>query len=172
MHEHMQSLCDSLEYAYRDLAKVNQQIRNNNTDLNPSHVEYLDRLTHTIKSLETTKAMKEAAEGSERGEYGERGAYGERGGYGMRRMPYQGGYYPGGMYPMGGYREGYAEGGYREGNYREGNARGSYGRNNDRDSAGRYADDANMREKLRDMMANTRDERTRQDLQRMMESMA
>lgn len=161
MHEHMQSLCDSLEYAYRDLAKVNQQIRNNNTDLNPSHVEYLDRLTHTIKSLETTKAMKEAAEG------GERGDYGDRGGYGMRRMPYQGGYYPGSMYPVGGYRDGYAEGGYRDGGMR-----GSYGRNTDRDAAGRYADDANMRDKLREMMANTRDERTRQDLQRMMDSMA
>lgn len=169
MHEHMQSLCDSLDYAYRDLAKVNQQIRNNGGELTPSNVEYVDRLTHTIKSLETTKAMKQAAEEDERGGYGARG---DRGGYGMTRMGgYPGGYYPGSMYPVGGYRDGYPEGDYRNSGMR-GEMRGGYGRNMDRDSQGRYAEDAGMREKLRDMMANTRDERTRQELQRMMDGMA
>jgi hypothetical protein len=162
MHdEHMQSLCDSLEFAYRDLAKVNQQIRNAGGDISPSSNEYMDRLTHTIKSLETTKAMKAAED--------ERG---DRGGYGMTRMGgYPGRYYPGSMYPVGGYRDGYPEGGYRDGDMR-GEYRDGYGRNMDRDSQGRYADVAGMREKLRDMMANTRDERTRQDLQRMVDSMA
>lgn len=157
----MQNLCDTLEYTYRDLAKVNQQIRGNNGELSPTHVEYIDRLTHAIKSLETTKAMKEAAEEHERGDYS------ARGGYGMTRGRWPAVYYPGSMYPVGGYRDGYPYDGYQRGDYRDG-----YGRNTDRDASGRYADDANMREKLREMMANTRDERTRQDLQRMMDSMA
>ena len=145
MHEDMKNLCDSLDFVYDDLAKVNQQIRNNNGTLNRDHVEYLDKLTHTIKSLETTKAMKQAAEDE------------ERGGYGMRRM-----YYPGSMYPVGGYRDDGMPRDYRDG----------YGRNQDRDSRGRYADDQQMRDKLRTMMASTRDENTRMELQRMMDSMA
>lgn len=145
MHEDMKNLCDSLDFVYDDLAKVNQQIRNNNGALNRDHVEYLDKLTHTIKSLETTKAMKQAAEDE------------ERGGYGMRRM-----YYPGSMYPVGGYRDDGMPRDYRDG----------YGRNQDRDSRGRYADDQQMRDKLRTMMASTRDENTRMELQRMMDSMA
>ena len=148
MHEDMKNLCDSLEFVYDDLAKVNQQIRSNNGTLNRDHVEYLDKLTHTIKSLETTKAMKQAAEDEERGGYG---------GYGMRRV-----YYPGSMYPVGGYRDDGMPRDYRDG----------YGRNQDRDSRGRYADDQQMRDKLRTMMASTRDENTRMELQRMMDSMA
>ena len=148
MHEDMKNLCDSLDFVYDDLAKVNQQIRSNNGALNRDHVEYLDKLTHTIKSLETTKAMKQAAEDEERGGYG---------GYGMRRM-----YYPGSMYPVGGYRDDGMPRDYRDG----------YGRNQDRDSRGRYADDQQMRDKLRTMMASTRDENTRMELQRMMDSMA
>ena len=148
MHEDMKNLCDSLDFVYDDLAKVNQQIRSNNGALNRDHVEYLDKLTHTIKSLETTKAMKQAAEDEERGGYG---------GYGMRRV-----YYPGSMYPVGGYRDDGMPRDYRDG----------YGRNQDRDSRGRYADDQQMRDKLRTMMASTRDENTRMELQRMMDSMA
>ena len=154
MHdEHMQSLCDSLEFAYRDLAKVNQQIRNAGGDISPSSNEYMERLTHTIKSLETTKAMKQAAENEERGGYG---------GYGMRRM-----YYPGSMYPVGSYRDDGMPRDYRDGGYRDG-----YERDRDRDSMGRFADGQNMRDKLRTMMASTRDENTRMELQRMMDSMA
>lgn len=153
MHEDMKNLCDSLDFAYDDLAKVNQQIRSNNGALNRDHVEYLDKLTHTIKSLETTKAMKQAAE-DERG---------DQGGYGMTRMGgYPGRYYPGSMYPVGGYREDGMPRDYRDG----------YVRNQDRDSRGRYADDQQMRDKLRTMMASTRDENTRMELQRMMDSMA
>lgn len=148
MHEDMKNLCDSLDFVYDDLAKVNQQIRSNNGALNRDHVEYLDKLTHTIKSLETTKAMKQAAEDEERGGYG---------GYGLRRM-----YYPGSMYPVGGYRDDGMPRDYRDG----------YSRNQDRDSRGRYADDQQMRDKLRTMMASTRDENTRMELQRMMDSMA
>ena len=153
MHEDMKNLCDSLDFVYDDLAKVNQQIRSNNGALNMDHVKYLDMLSHTIKSLETTKAMKQAAE-DERG---------DRGGYGMTRMGgYPGRYYPGSMYPVGGYREDGMPRDYRDG----------YGRNQDRDSRGRYADDQQMRDKLRTMMASTRDENTRMELQRMMDSMA
>lgn len=166
MHEHMQNLCDTLDYVYRDLAKVNRQVRDAGGELNPSNMEYIDKLTHTIKSLETTKAMKEASEDQGRGEYGARG---DRGGYGMR---YPGGYYPGSMYPVGGYRDGYADGGMRDGYGMRGGYRDGYGRNQDRDAAGRYADDMGMRDKLRTMMANTRDENTRQEIQRMMDTMA
>lgn len=94
---------------------------------------------------------------------------GDRGGYGMR---YPGGYYPGSMYPVGGYRDGYADGGMRDGYGMRGGYRDGYGRNQDRDAAGRYADDMGMRDKLRTMMANTRDENTRQEIQRMMDTMA
>lgn len=154
MHDHLNEVCDALEYSYRDLAQVNGQLRENSGQFDPSRMNYFNQLTHSIKSLETTKAMLEATEERERGDYGERGSYGERGRYGWR-MPYP---------PY--YRSGYDE----AEDYGRGGRGGSYGRNQDRDSRGRYADDG-MREKLRTMMANTRDENTRMELQRMMDSM-
>lgn len=154
MHNHLNEVCDALEYSYRDLAQVNGQLRDNSGQFDPSRMNYFNQLTHSIKSLETTKAMLEAKEEQERGEYGERGRYGWR-------MPYP-------PYYRGGYYEGGNGGGFGD-DYSRGGRGGGYGRNQDRDGRGRYADDG-MREKLRTMMANTRDENTRMELQRMMDS--
>ena len=163
MHEkHLQEICDSLEYSYKDLAEVNNQLRGNGGQFDPAKMSYFNQLTHAIKSLETTKAMLDAKEAEERGEYGARRRYSDQGQYGWR-MPYPP-FYRGGYYDGGGYGDDY-------GRERRGENRDSYGRNQDRDSRGRYSDDAGMREKLRTMMANTRDENTRMELQRMMESM-
>lgn len=158
MNEHLREICDSLEFSYRDLAEVNGQLRNNSGQFDPSRMDYFNNLTHSIKSLETTKAMLEAKEDAERGEYGARRRYGDQGQYGWR-MPYP---------PI--YRGGYYEGGGYGDDYGRERERGGYGRNQDRDSRGRYADEG-TREKLRTMMANTRDENTRMELQRLMDSM-
>ena len=165
MHEHMREVCDALDYSYRDLGEVNNQLRNNNGQFDPARMNYFNQLTHAIKSLETTKAMLEAKEEEERGEYGARRRYGDQGQYGWR-MPYPP-IYRGGYYEGGGYGEDYGRG-ERRGESRSEN-RDGYGRNQDRDSRGRYADEG-MREKLRTMMANTRDENTRMELQRMMDN--
>lgn len=161
MHEHMRDVCDALEYSYRDLGMVNNQLRDNSGQFDPARMNYFNQLTHAIKSLETTKAMLEAKEAEERGEYGARRRYGDQG-YGLR-MPYSP-MYNGGYFEGGGYGEDYGRG------ERRGENRDGYGRNQNRDGRGRYADDG-MREKLRTMMANTRDENTRMELQRMMDNM-
>lgn len=148
MHEHLREICDGLEFAYRDLSAANNQLRENGGQFDPARMSYYNQLTHAIKSLETTKAMLEAKDAEEHGDYGDRGRYG----HGWR-MPYP-------AY----YRGGYGDGdGYDR-------PMGGYSRNQDRDGRGRYADDG-MREKLRAMMASTRDEGTRMELQRMMDAM-
>ena len=128
MHENMRDVCDALEYSYRDLGMVNDQLRDNSGQFDPARMNYFNQLTHAIKSLETTKAMLEAKEAEERGEYGARRRYGDQGQgqYGWR-MPYppmwRGGYYEGGDYG-----DDYGRGQNRAEN------RAGYGRNQDRDS--------------------------------------
>ena len=145
---------DTLE---KSLKEANDKIRDAGGKLSPSDLDYVNKLTHSIKSVETTIAMKEAVE-------------------------------DGGSYDSGSYRSyGYSRddrGGYRDGaSYDDG---GSYargrGRNAMRDSMGRYSsrgysrDDGysnhgNMIDELKELMADAPDERTRQEMQRLISKM-
>lgn len=73
--------------------------------------------------------------------------------------------YMGDSYARGGYGRNYASGYSRNGH--------SYvrGRNAPRDSMGRYSRDGDVMDQLRDVMDRATDERTRQDIQRIMDNM-
>lgn len=64
-------LCKTLE---KDLAKTNEKLRMAGGELTGSDLEYVDKLTHAIKSIKTTCAMLEAEDGFSAGPYaGNRG---------------------------------------------------------------------------------------------------
>lgn len=83
----LHEMCDILS---RELGEANEKIRQNGGKLTGSDAEYIDRITHAIKSIKTTIAMIEADDG---------GSYAD----GM-----QGGSY--GMYPHWNYGGSYARG--------------------------------------------------------------
>ena len=83
----LHEMCDTLS---RELGEANEKVRKNGGKLSGSDLEYIDRLTHAIKSIKTTIAMTEAEDG---------GSYAD----GM-----QGGSY--GMYPHWNYGGSYARG--------------------------------------------------------------
>lgn len=76
MSEHLHELCEIVD---RQMEKVVNELRNNGGKLNAADLDYLDKLTHTLKSIKTTEAM-EGAEYS-----GKRDAMGRftRDGYAM-----------------------------------------------------------------------------------------
>ena len=144
MHEYIDNLYEICETLNRDLEETNGKIRQSNGKMTGSDLEYVDKLTHAIKSVKTTIAMMEAEDdGGYSGAYGNGMSY-ERGG-----------------------RDGNRGGGgrsYRGGSY----ARGRTG-NVRRDSMGRYsraADD--MTEKLEELMENAPNEQIRTEIQRLM----
>lgn len=112
-----------------------------NSGMTNSDLEQLDKLTHSLKSVKGTMKMEEEDEE----------------GYS-------------GMYPyMGGYR----------GSYDRGGMGGSYARgrkNARRDSMGRYSGERgysrnDLADKMRELMEDAPDERTRMDIQRMVEKL-
>lgn len=134
--DYINDLYDLCEIVTRAIAEANEKLMHSGGGLNGSDADYIDKLTHTLKSIKTTIAMEEAQ--------------GERGGWNSYRDG--GGSYRGGS----SYREGgnYSrEGGsYRDGGSSYARRRGR-GRNARRDNMGRYASASEeMRDKLREMM--------------------
>jgi len=139
----LHELCETLS---REIGETNEKIRKAGGKLSAGDLEYVDKLTHALKSVKATMAMSE--------EEGYSGNY-----------PYA---FDGGM-NGGSFNRSYNRGSYRGG-------RGSYarGRGSDanRDSRGRYASDGgysrngDMVEELRGLMEEAPDERTRQEFQR------
>lgn len=129
----MYELCETVA---KEIGDANQKIEAAGGKLSGADVDYIDKLTHTMKSIKTTIAMAEAEENGESGYY-----------------PYMGGY---------GYRS-YDNGGHsnRRGgmsNQRR-DSRGRYSREN----RGYSRDDAkaDMVDDLRELMHDAPDERTR-----------
>ena len=130
----------------KSLKEANDKIRNAGGKLTPSDMDFVDKLTHAIKCVETTIAMKEAVDG------------------GYSRDD-RGGYHDGISYDGG---SSYARG---------------RGRNANRDSMGRYSsrgysrdDDGysnhgDMVDELKELMHNAPDNRSRQELQRLIDKM-
>lgn len=88
--DYLKDLHEMCEVLSRELGEANEKVRKNGGKLSGSDLEYIDRLTHAIKSIKTTIAMTEAEDG---------GSYAD----GM-----QGGSY--GMYPHWNYGGSYARG--------------------------------------------------------------
>lgn len=131
-------LCDTVS---KEIGESNEKIRAAGGKLSGADVDYIDKLTHTMKSIKTTIAMAEAEERD-----GESGYY-----------PY-----------MGSYRS--YDNGMRGGrsNARRRDSMGRYSREN-RVGYSRADARADMVDDLRDLMRNAPDEHTRMRFQRFIE---
>lgn len=134
----MYELCETVA---KEIGDANQKIEAAGGKLSGADVDYIDKLTHTMKSIKTTIAMAEAEENGESGYY-----------------PYMGGY---------GYRS-YENGGgggqsNRRGGGRSNQRRDSRGRYSRENRGGYSRDDAkaDMVDDLRELMQDAPDERTR-----------
>lgn len=148
LYEDLHELCEVIE---KDIAKTNEKLRMSGGEMSGSDLEYVDKLTHAMKSIKTTMAMMDAEEdGYSRegsGRNNSNGSY--SGNYGMN----SGRYYPGYSYA--------------------GRGRGS---NAKRDSMGRYSrgysrGDEEMVEEVRELMEKAPDEQTRRDFQKILDRM-
>ena len=78
--EDLHELCETIS---REIGEANEKIRKAGGKLSAGDVDFVDKLTHTLKSLKTTIAMVEAEDG-ESGRYMPHGMYGNNsynGGY-------------------------------------------------------------------------------------------
>lgn len=155
MDENLKTLYEMCDIFSESLKDAKEKLRKSSGPVSVGDADYVDKLTHTIKSLETTIAMKEAKDEDE-------GGYSER--------------YP--MMPRYGYA--YDDGrSYADGRMADGDGRSYAGRQNARrDSMGRYSSrgysrDANedFRAEVEALMQKAPDEHARAKLQSMLQSM-
>ena len=145
MYEDLKELCERLS---KEIADANDKLRQQDS-MTGGDLEYIDKLTHALKSIKTTMAMMDA----ENGEYSR----------GYRDGHYNDGYGDGND----GYgRDEYGNDGY--GRRYEARGRGRYAR---RDSMGRYADSGDMVKQLESLMDSAPDDRTRQEIQKIVQKM-
>lgn len=170
IYEELYQLCETIE---KDLAKTNEKLRMTGGEMSGSDLEYVDKLTHTLKSIKATMAMveDEGEEGYSRrgGSYYREGGQDGRGGGNSS--------YRGGQGGRGGSSSYYREGGGQGGG--SSYARGR-GRNARRDSMGRYAraggysreeGKEDMIEQLREIMEDAPDQQSQQEIQRLISKM-
>ena len=62
LHEDLNAICKVLT---NDLSRVVDKLNGTGGMISPSDLDYVDRLTHAIKSVETTKAMLSATKEEE-----------------------------------------------------------------------------------------------------------
>ena len=138
----LNELCDTLS---RAIATANEKIRNAGGKLSAGDSDYIDKLTHSLKSVKAVMKMEEEAEMDD--------GYSER------------------MYSRGYDRGGSYRGSYDGGSYGRGrmNARrDSMGRYSSNDG---YSRGGSMVDELRDMMNDVPDADTRQELQNLIRKM-
>ena len=140
MYDELKHICEILE---NELANVNKKLDKSDGVLSGDDISYIDKLTHSIKSLKTTIAMVEAEDG---GSYSD-GSY--------RMSPH-----------WNSYNDGMDNGSYARGRGRNAR-RDSMGRYS-RDGYGGngYSRDQEMISELRELMNDAKDDRTRQEFQR------
>ena len=139
----LHELCETLS---REIGEANEKIRSAGGKLSAGDVDYVDKLTHALKSIKATIAMMEDEDG------------------------YSSAMHPDGM--GGSYaRRGYSRNG--GGNYRTSYARGRM--NARRDSMGRYSGnysrDDGMVEELRGLMEDAPNEAIKRDIQRLVDKL-
>ena len=142
MHDKIEQLHELCESVMREVEKTNEKLRMAGGELSAGDMEYLDKLTHTLKSLKTTIAMMEAEDDGYSSDYGY-------------------------TYAQGGNRGG-NRGGTRGGRMRS--YTGSYARQR-RDSMGRYSRDEDFKGMLEDAMEEAPNESIRQQLRSMLQMM-
>ena len=145
MMKDLEELCTTLS---RALNQSNEKIRSAGGKVSGADMEYIQRLTHSLKSVKSVMAMEEAANDMDDG-------YSERG-----------------------YSRGYDRGGSYRGSYNDGYSMARGRMNARRDSMGRYSrgEDGysrggNMVDELRDLMGMAPDQETRQEMQRLISKM-
>lgn len=67
--DYLKDLHETCETLSRELGEANKKIERAGGKMSSGDLEYLDRLTHAIKSVKTTIAMMEAEDGGESGYY-------------------------------------------------------------------------------------------------------
>lgn len=146
----LHELCETIS---REIADANEKIRSAGGKLTAGDVDYIDKLTHTLKSVKATIAMMEDEDG-----YSNRGSYADGDMGGSYRYSRDGGSYRGNR-----------GGSYRGGSY----ARGR-GANARRDSMGRYSSEgysraADLAEQLHELMQDAPNENIKREMQRLAE---
>ena len=160
----LHEMCETLG---RALKKANEKIRTSGGELSASDVDYVNKLTHAMKSIKTTIAMMEAEEMDDGGSYGD-GSY--RMGYSRDGGSYRdGGPYDGGSYDSRSYARGRGRNARRDsmGRY---SSRG-YSRDDGYSRDGGYSGHGEMVDELRSLMQDAPDEQTRQEFQRLIQKM-
>lgn len=138
--DYLKDLHEMCEVLSRELGEANDKVRQNGGKLSGSDLEYIDRLTHAIKSIKTTIAMMEAEDGGSYADGTHGGSYG--------------------MYPHWNYGGSYNRGGsYARGRNARRDGMGRY-------SSRGYSRDDDMVSELRELMENAPDERTRKEFER------
>ena len=157
-------LCETITV---ELSECNEKIRRANGKLTGSDVEYLDELTHTLKSVKAVIAMIEAEDSGYSGHFWD-GRYYFDGGTSMEGSSNRGSYGNGGSSNRGSY-----EGGSSNGSYGRGRGRGA-----NRDRMGRYAErysraDANeeFKGELEELMNKAPDDQSRKKIEKLMNEM-
>ena len=132
-YNELEQLCNVLE---KELKISNEKLESSGNNLTGDDLSYIDKLTHSIKSIKTTMAMMDAE--------GYSGGYGMSGNYG--RGGNSGRYYP------------YYSGARGRSAKRDSMGRYSRGRG--------YSGDDDMIAQLRELMEDAPDDRTRQEFQK------
>lgn len=76
-YEDLEELCETVS---KEIKEANEKVRNAQGNLSAGDVEYLDKLTHMLKSIKTTMAMMDS-DYSSRGSYNDGGSYRQRSSY-------------------------------------------------------------------------------------------
>ena len=141
MHELYDDLMDMCETLSKELEKTNEKLTKVSGSISASDIDYINKLTHAIKSVKTTLAMMESENYSNRGSYeggGNRGSYG---------------------------------GGYEGSSYARGRGRNAKRDSMGRYSSERGYSRNDMMDNLYEMRDNAPDDRTRQEFERMINKM-
>lgn len=164
MNKELDTLYELCETISMELESCNEKIRQANGKLSPGDIDYLDKLTHTMKSLKAVIGMLEAQDSKYSGHFWD-GRY----------------YFDGGNSMEGSSNRGSYEGASGRGSYEGGSSNRSYGRgrNANRDRMGRYAErgysradaEEDFRTEIEELMNKAPDEQSRKKLEKLMNEM-
>lgn len=152
-------LCETISM---ELESCNEKIRQANGKLSPGDIDYLDKLTHCMKSLKAVIGMLEAQDSGYSGHFWD-GRYYFDGGNSME-----------GSSNRGSYEGASGRGSYEGGSYARGRGRGA-----NRDRMGRYAErgysradaEEDFRTEIEELMNKAPDEQSRKKLEKLMNEM-
>ena len=147
MDNMMKDLTELCETISRSISTANEKIRGAGGKLSTGDVDYVDKLTHSLKSIKAVMAMDEAADDMD--DYSER---------------YSRGYDRGGSYRGG---NSYAPSRGR-GRYANRDSMGRYSRDDGSYRMG-YSRDGGMVDELRELMDDAPNEQIKQDMKRLIE---